>query len=107
MKTRVEVLPQVAAFVAALPPEPRRALRTALRQLADWRGDIAPLRGKLEGFYRLRVDRWRVVFCCRADAQGQVIQCVFAAPRQLVYEIFRPIAGTEGLSEKPLKHPAA
>lgn len=97
MKTRIEVLPQVADFVASLPPEPRRTIRLALRDLEQWRGEIAPLRGRLEGYCRLKVARWRVVFRCEAAADGQVIQCVFAAPRPIVYEVFRPIAATEGI----------
>jgi mRNA-degrading endonuclease RelE of RelBE toxin-antitoxin system len=96
MKTRVEVFPQVLEFVAGLPPAPRHAIRLAIRGLQHWRGDIRPLRGKLEGYYRLRVSRWRILFRVQTSGETQVIQCVFAEARALVYEVFSQVMATEG-----------
>lgn len=81
----VEPSQQVADFVRQLPPEPRRRLRGALRDLARERGDIKPLEGPLEDYCRLRVGAYRVVF---SYAKAQTIQCVFAERRSLVYELF-------------------
>lgn len=81
----VELSQQVADFVRQLPPEPRRRLRLALRELVRERGDIKPLEGPLEGYCRLRVGAYRIVF---SYATPQTIQCVFAERRSLVYELF-------------------
>ncbi len=58
----VEVAGQVVTFIRSLSPEPRKALRRALSELGHERGDIRPLEGELEDFYRLRVGRYRVIF---------------------------------------------
>lgn len=81
----VEVAEQVAGFVRQLPPEPRRRLRQALRDLARERGDIKPLEGSLEGYCRLRVGAYRIVF---SYAPHLTTQCVFAERRSLVCELF-------------------
>ncbi|MGH9380112.1 MAG: type II toxin-antitoxin system RelE family toxin [Thermoanaerobaculia bacterium] len=80
----VEISEQVAEFVRRLPPEPRRRIRRALRDLARERGDIKPLEGPLEGYCRLRIGAYRIVF---SYAPQQTIQCVFAERRSLVYEL--------------------
>lgn len=85
---RVEVEQQVLDFIASLPPEPRRSLRRAIRQLANWRGDIRQLEGPLEGFYRIRIQRYRIIFFVHQLARRRTIRCVYAAPRNIVYEIF-------------------
>lgn len=81
---KVEISEQVAAFVRGLPPEPRRRVRRAIRDLAHERGDIKPLEGPLEGYCRLRVGAYRIVF---SYAPQRTIQCVFAERRSLVYEL--------------------
>ncbi|MGA7275483.1 MAG: hypothetical protein WBX14_11620 [Candidatus Udaeobacter sp.] len=55
MEIKVELSKQVVAFVARRAPEPRRALRAALRGLARERGDIRALEGPLKDYHRLRV----------------------------------------------------
>ena len=51
MKTRVEIAGQVALFAGRQAPEPRRALRAALRQLEREQGDIKVLEGPLREFH--------------------------------------------------------
>jgi uncharacterized protein (TIGR02246 family) len=58
----VELEQQVVDFVRSSQPGPREALRCALRNLQLEHGDIRALEGELEGFYRLRVHRYRVIF---------------------------------------------
>ncbi len=70
---KVEVAAQVADFVKRLPPEPRRRLRRALRDLEKEKGDIKPLEAPLDGYCRLRVGGYRVVLSYTA---GGRIQCV-------------------------------
>jgi len=81
----VVVSGQVVAFVRRLAPEPRRLVRRALRELAGGKGDIRQLEGPLEGYYRLRVGPYRIVF---SYGERQRIECVFAERRSLVYEVF-------------------
>lgn len=81
---KVELSEQVVEFVRQLPPEPRRTLRRALRDLARERGDIKSLEGPLDGYSRLRVGPYRVVL---SYAKRRTIQCVFAERRSIVYEL--------------------
>lgn len=85
---KLEVAEQVVTFVRSLPPEPRKALRRALSELERERGDIRPLEGELDDFYRLRVGRYRVIFQYRATGRRRSIRCVYAASRGIIYEIF-------------------
>src|SRR5437879_2504250 len=61
MKIRVELDAQVAAFVRALAPEPRKRLREGLRGLEHEKGDLKQLEADLAGYARLRVGSYRVV----------------------------------------------
>ena len=83
---RIELAPQVAGFLRTLAPEPRREWRAALRALADGHGNVLELEHPLDGFCRLRVGRYRIVF--RYAENGRVIRCDFAERRKLVYELF-------------------
>lgn len=87
VKTRVCVTTQVEEFVKALAPEPRRSLRTAIRALADDRGDIKALEGPLAGYGRLRVSGYRVIFKERSERGVRVIDCIYAERRPVVYEL--------------------
>lgn len=85
---KIEFEEQVLNFTASLAPEPRRALREALRKLAQEKGDIRALEGELDGFYRLRVGRYRVIFSYHSTRRTRKIRCVFAEHRTLIYEVF-------------------
>jgi mRNA-degrading endonuclease RelE of RelBE toxin-antitoxin system len=82
---RVELSEQVVDFVRRLPPDPRRRLRRALRDLGSEKGDIEALEGPLDGCCRLRVGGYRVILSY--TGRGGV-QCVFAERRSIVYEVF-------------------
>jgi mRNA-degrading endonuclease RelE of RelBE toxin-antitoxin system len=81
---KVELAVQVVEFVRRLPPDPRRRLRRALKDLANEKGDIKPLHAPLEGYCRLRVGGYRVIF---SYASRDRIQCIFAEQRSIVYEL--------------------
>jgi mRNA-degrading endonuclease RelE of RelBE toxin-antitoxin system len=81
---KVELAEQVVDFVRRLPPEPRRRLRRALRGLTLEKGDIKRLEGPLEGYLRLRIGGYRVVFTYAGRGK---IQCIFAEQRSVVYEL--------------------
>ena len=80
----VRIATQVVEFLRRLPPEPRRRIRRALRALADERGDIKPLRAPLDGYCRLRIGGYRVVF---AYVGRRTIECIFVEQRSVVYEL--------------------
>lgn len=85
MTRAIRAAPQVIDFAKRLAPEPRRALKKALKELAQERGDFRALEGKLAGFHRLRVGRPRVTF---AYAEDGATDAIFTQDRSLVYEIF-------------------
>ena len=76
---------QVVRFSTNLAPEPRRAVKQALRDLRSERGDIRTLEGVLAGYHRLRVGRFRIIFSYAAD---DTIEVIFIEERSLVYEVF-------------------
>ena len=88
MRTRVKASEQVEAFVKSLAPEPRRVLTRGLKELAHGKGDIKQLEGALEGFARLRVAGYRVIFTSRSEDGQRLIECVFAERRAVIYELF-------------------
>jgi mRNA-degrading endonuclease RelE of RelBE toxin-antitoxin system len=81
---RVLLAAQVVEFVRRLPPEPKARLRRALRELARERGDLKALEAPLDGYCRLRVGGYRIVF---AYGKRRTIECVFAERRSVVYEL--------------------
>jgi mRNA interferase RelE/StbE len=85
---KVELEQQVVDFIRSLPPEPRLALRRGLKNLEKEEGDIRALEGELEGFYRLRVLRYRIIFFYHVRGDRRTIRCVYAAPRSIIYEVF-------------------
>ncbi len=92
MKTRILVSDQVESFIKSLAPHPRRALRQAVKSLADDCGGTKALEEPLTGFHRLRVTRYRVIYSERFEAGQRVIDCIFAEERSVVYEIFTHLA---------------
>jgi mRNA-degrading endonuclease RelE of RelBE toxin-antitoxin system len=87
-RIKVELEQQVVDFIPSLAPQPRQALRHAVRNLEREEGDIRELEGELEGFCRLRVQRYRIIFLYHVRGKQRIIRCVYAAPRNIVYEIF-------------------
>ena len=85
MSYQVKVREQVWNFHSRLGPEQRRAIKCALNELSKGRGDIRPLRERLEGYYRLRVGAYRIIF---RYLPGRVIECVYINTRSLVYDVF-------------------
>ena len=88
MRTEVRVGPQVEQFAKSLAPAPRQALRHAIKGLAREEGDLKTLEGKLSGWHRLRVGGYRVLYKETSAGGTRFINCVFANPRSVVYEMF-------------------
>ncbi len=85
---KIEMAEQVHEFIRTCPPEPRCWLRDALRKLADEKGDIKALDRELEGYHRLRVRSYRIIFRYETGKHGRMIRCDFAEHRGVVYETF-------------------
>lgn len=85
MSYRVQVREPVWKYYQRLGAEDRRAVKRAILQLAQERGDIRALRDRLEGYYRLRVGPYRVIY---RYLPGRVIECVYMNARALVYDVF-------------------
>src|SRR5271154_6007571 len=99
MKTKVRVGRRVENFVKALAPEPRRVLRQAMKGLADEKGDVKLLEGKLSGLWRLRVGKVRVIYEIKAGGGVREIFCFYANYRPLVYVILEQLIAS-GLIEE-------
>lgn len=80
---RVLLAPQVVEFLRQLPPLPKARVKRGLRSLARGAGDIKALAPPLDGYCRLRVGGYRVVFAYR----GATVECIFAEQRSVVYEL--------------------
>ena len=85
MSYQVKVREQVWQFYARLGMSQRRAVKNALTQLKNERGDIRALRERLDGYYRLRVGTYRIIF---RYLPGRIIECVYINSRPLVYDVF-------------------
>lgn len=88
---RIELSPQVADFLRTLAPEPRKKIRSALRDLDQDKGDILDLEHPLDGFLRLRVGHYRIIFHYKMFDKQRIIRCDFAQRRRLVYELFNEL----------------
>ena len=88
MTTKVRVAPQVESFVKSLAPEPRRALRQAIKALSQDKGDVKRLEGKLSGYHRLRVGHYRLIYAERFEGGTRFIDCLFSKERAVVYDLF-------------------
>jgi len=103
----IEAPAAIFEFIQRQAPEPRQALREGLRRLAREQGEIKALQGDLEGYHRLRVGSYRIIFCYESRPQ-RAIRCVLIERRALVYQIFTDMvkdrlaerAGTQPLPPK-------
>ena len=82
---KIDVKQPVYDFIRRQAPEPRRALKRALKELEHERGDILSLEQPLDGYYRLRIGKFRLIF--RYSNAG-IIEAIFLEERSMVYEVF-------------------
>jgi mRNA interferase RelE/StbE len=82
----MRVSAQIRDYLRRLHPDQRRAIKAALRGLdSGVASDSQALSDDLEGFYRLRVGKFRIVYRFRGNGQ---ISCEFIDVRSTVYERF-------------------
>lgn len=95
---RISASEQVQTWLSGLPPETKRKTRAALKDLAAGgrNQDIQALRRELEGFYRLRVGDYRIVYHCES---GSHVLLDYADLREVVYETFKRLRALAELEE--------
>lgn len=104
MRTRVVIGEHVKSFLESLAPVPRRKLWRGIKDLARDKGDTKQLEGQLAPFWRLRVDRMRVVYEEKSVKGERVLFCFYAEYRATVYSVLEQLL-VSGLVEE-LKEPA-
>ena len=91
MNTRVVVGQPVKEFLETLAPVPRRKLWRGIKNLAQNQGDLKQLEGNLHPFWRLRVERLRVIYEPRSVAGERQLICFFADHRSTVYAVLEQL----------------
>ena len=86
---RIRIQEEVLDYLRSLPPQPRHALKLAIKKLSEEQGNITSLTDDLEGFHRLRVGSYRVIFEYSLIDGERVITCVYAGARKWIYEVFQ------------------
>ena len=88
---RISASEPVQLWLQGLPPGTKQRVRRELRALAGGhaeRLDLQPLRGELEGFYRLRIGDYRIVYHLEP---GPMVRLDYADLRDVVYDLFRQL----------------
>lgn len=85
---RVRLQDEVLAALKNLPPQPRHAIRLAIKGLTEERGDIRGLTDRLASFCRLRIGSYRVIVKYETIDGQRTATCVFLGHRNWVYEVF-------------------
>src|SRR5439155_20430796 len=85
---RISASEQVQTWLSGLTPDTKHHVRAALSYVErSARGlDIKALRGELEGFYRMRVGDYRIVYHLETN---QTIRLDYRDLREEVYEVFK------------------
>jgi mRNA interferase RelE/StbE len=81
-RRRLDIPPHVAARIRRLPPEVKQGVKEALRLLARDPRSGEPLRRELEGYWKYRVRRFRVVY----QPIGRIVRIVGVGHRRTIYE---------------------
>jgi len=81
---RPVIPPHIAGVIRRLHPELKRSIRNAFRALANDPSTGEPLRRELEGLWKFRVRRFRIVYAI--DRSHRTIQVVAVGLRRTIYE---------------------
>jgi mRNA interferase RelE/StbE len=81
---RIDLPPHVAEVVRHLPPEVKRGVKGALRAVAAHPAMGEPLRGELEGLWKFRVRRYRIVYA--PDRRARAVRVFAVGHRHGIYE---------------------
>jgi mRNA-degrading endonuclease RelE of RelBE toxin-antitoxin system len=93
MKIKVTLEQQPVEFIKRQPPQNRKRLRNALHAVERGVAFPEPLEDELEGFYKVKVERYRLILQSVASEEGPCFRVVFAERRKTVCEMFSQILG--------------
>lgn len=80
---RIELTQSARENCVRLPPAVKQRVKVAFRFLCDNPHDGEPLRRELEGLWKFRVGRFRIVY--RLESERRVILVVAAGARKGIY----------------------
>jgi len=81
---RLEIPPHVGNAIRHLPPEVKQTVKEAMRLLASDPDAGEPLRRDLEGLWKYRARRFRIVYAIHRA--GRVVQTFAVGHRRTIYE---------------------
>ncbi len=81
---RPDIAPHVAEVIRHLPPEIKRGVKAAIRALSSNPTSGEPLQRELEGLWKYRVKRFRVVYAL--DRQHRILRVMAVGHRRAVYD---------------------
>jgi mRNA-degrading endonuclease RelE of RelBE toxin-antitoxin system len=95
MKIEVLIEAQVLEFFRRQPPLARRKLRAAIHAIEEGKEFPESLEDELDGFYKAKVDDYRLILQSVAGKNGPSFKVVFVERRKVVYKIFSQILGLD------------
>lgn len=81
---RPEIPPHVAEVIRSLHPDLKRSIKSAIRAIASNPECGEPLLRELDGLWKFRVRRFRIVYAI--DRKARAIRLMAVGHRQSVYE---------------------
>ena len=81
---RQDIPPSVADIIRHLPPELKRSIKHAVRAISNDPHSGEPLQRELEGYWKYRVRRFRIVY--NVDRVHRSIRVLAVGHRRTIYE---------------------
>lgn len=81
---RLDIPPHVAEVIRHVPPDLKRSIKSALRLLSSNPQSGTPLIKELDGYWKYRVKRFRIVYFI--DGRRKVLRIVAIGHRRGIYE---------------------
>ena len=79
-----DIPPHVAEAIRSLHPDLKRSIKSAIRAIASDHACGEPLLRELDGMWKFRVRRFRIVYA--VDRKARTIRLMAVGHRQFVYE---------------------
>ena len=84
LRFQPDIPPHIAEIIRHLSPDLKRSIKAAVRTLCENPSEGEPLLKELEGLWKFRVNRFRIVYAI--NRRRKVIQIVAVGHRRSVYE---------------------
>ena len=88
---RLDIPPHLAEIIRHLPPDLKRAVKGALQALSDDPALGDPLLRELEGLWKYRVRRFRIIYS--VDRTKRVVRIFAVGHRRTIYEAVAALVG--------------